>query len=58
MKKDIILLSIERSIRLQYIQEIARPYPNTLSRKIIEKIMKTKKERRKIGRKKIGKQRV
>lgn len=40
MKKEKVLLYIELSIGLQYIQEIGRPYLDILWKKIIEKIIK------------------
>lgn len=51
--KKIILLDIELRIELQYIQEIWRPYPDILKRKLIEKIMKYTKKEGMTNRKKI-----
>lgn len=60
MKKEIILPYIELSIRLRYIQETGRSYPDILAKKIMEKTMKyikngKRKNRKKRNRKEIYK---
>lgn len=39
MKKKIGLLCTEPCTRLGYIQEIGKPYPDSLGKKIVKKIM-------------------